>query len=83
MEKITKDNFHKLDHIPTHEIVNDIKLTKDEISNLQKRLETFEPRNGGKERVDHYITEGNIAKRQTFVKELTNLLELRKNGTKD
>ncbi len=72
---MTPEEMNKLSHIPTEAIERDIEVTKQEIENLRKRLETFEPI---QDRLQYYMTEGKIKSRESFVKKLETILKHRK-----
>ncbi len=74
----TDEEYKQLNHISDKEILKDIKDTEQEIENLEKRLSTYTPQNGGQEKVDHFMTDGKIRKRKDFVNRLNKLLECRK-----
>lgn len=77
---ITKENFHKLDHIETQTVEDDLAVTREEIDMRQRALTPLhEDRVNNKVRI--YTLEGEIASRTEFIKDLQNLLEFRKNDS--
>jgi len=77
--KLTIQNIINLNHIQSFEIEQDIKDTQDEIDNYKKQIDLlkFNPQQN---KLDIYLAEGNILKRQEFINELNQILEYRKNN---